>query len=217
MLNIAKRILSKGCWLTAIFVKPFYLLQALCHAVLWMYTCSPPETESGAIAYFPVLHTSRPPPGTKGKQLRIGAARFRWAGKHTVKLAKDDPRHRVTRHSSQSLCSGPQPLIDAAFVAHPTYIKVPDDVKAIKIPIFWAVGESDMQMGADDIAKVKAILERKTDAEHNVQIIPGVKHGFATRTRPEDKAQLVAAERAEEQAMSWFSRRFTWAHGCILV
>lgn len=209
VLPIAERVLSKGSWLTTIFVKPFYFLQALYHAIPWMYTCSPPKTESGVVAYFQALRTSPPPPGLEGKQLRIGAAGFCWGGKHTVELAKDDPRHRVARHSSQGLCSGPQPLIDAAFVAHPTYIKVPGDAEAIKIPISWAVGESDLQMKADDIAKVKAILESKTDAEHDVQIIPGAKHGFATRTHPEDKAQLVAAERAEEQAMAWFSRWFT--------
>jgi dienelactone hydrolase len=210
VLAIFDTLLGKGSWLTTIFVKPFYLLQALYHVLPWIYTCNPPKTEAGVIEYFQALRTSLPPSSLQNKDLKIGAAGFCWGGKHTVELAKDDLRHRVTRHSSsQAISSAPQPLIDAAFVAHPTYIKVPDDIEAIKIPISWSVGESDMQMKGPDVMKMKAILQSKTDAEHDVQIIPGAKHGFATRTHPEDKVELVAAQRAEEQAVAWFSRCFS--------
>ena len=86
-------------------------------------------------------------------------------------------------------------------MAHPTYIKVPDDVDSIKIPISWSVGEEDLQMKGPDVMRMKTMLESKKDAEHDVQVIPGAKHGFAIRTHP--------AERAEEQAVSWFSRCFS--------
>lgn len=200
-------LLEKTSWFTTIFIKPLLLLKALYHLIPWILTCSPAKTEAGVIKYFKALRTSPPPFQTQ--DLKIGAAGFCWGGKHTVTLAKDEPEHRVIRHSSQTLSSASAPLIDAAFVAHPTYIKVPDDVDLIKIPISWSVGEEDLQMKGPDIEKVKDILESKKDAEHEVQLIPGAKHGFATRTHPEDKEQMAAAERAEEQAVSWFSQCFS--------
>ncbi|KAK9416796.1 putative Protein AIM2 [Seiridium unicorne] len=200
-------ISGEASWFTTIFVKPFLFLNVLYHVIPFQRSCAAPKTEGGVIEYFKALRTSPPPFQTKA--LKIGAAGFCWGGKHTVTLAKDDPKHRVTRHSSQSLSSAPEPLIDAAFVAHPTSIKVPDDIDPIKIPISWSVGEVDEQMKGEDIKKVKAILESKKDVEHDVRIIPGAKHGFAIRNHPEDKEEMAAAQRAEDQAVSWFSRWFS--------
>lgn len=209
VLPVFDTLLDKSSWFTTIFVKPFAFFLALYYVLPWILTCSPPKTEAGVINYFKALRTSPPPSSLQTKDLKIGAAGFCWGGKHTIELAKDDPTHRVIRHSSQTLSSVPEPLIDAAFVAHPTYIKVPDDIEPIKIPISWSVGEEDMQMKGPDIQKMKAILESKKDAEHDVQIIAGAKHGFAIRTHPEDKEEMAAAKRAEEQAVSWFSRCFS--------
>lgn len=200
-------LLEKGSWFSTIFAKPFLLLQVLYHVVPWMITCSIAKTEAGVIKYFRALRTSPPPFDTK--YLKIGTAGFCWGGKHAVTLAKDDPAHRVVRHSSQTSSSASESLIDAAFVAHPTFIKVPDDISAIKIPISWAVGEVDLQMKAADIKKVKEILKSKKDAEHEVQILPGAKHGFANRTDPADEVAMAAAATAEEQAVLWFSRWFS--------
>ncbi|KAH8711981.1 dienelactone hydrolase [Phaeosphaeriaceae sp. PMI808] len=204
VLHSMETLLEKASWFTTIFVKPFLFIKALYHVIPWMLRCKPAKTEAGVIKYFKALRTSPPPFQTK--DLKIGAAGFCWGGKHTVTLAKDDPKHRVTRHSSQTLSSVPEPLIDAAFVAHPTFIKVPDDIEPIKIPISWSVGEEDLQMKGPDVQKMKAILESKKDAEHDVQIIPGAKHGFAIRNHLDDEEEMAAAERAEEQAVSWFSR-----------
>lgn len=202
----AHTLLEKQSWFTTIFIKPLLLVQVLYHILPWMITCSIAKTEAGVIKYFRSLRTSPPPFETK--DLKIGTAGFCWGGKHVVTLAKDDPKHRVVRHSSQTLSSNPEPLIDAAFVAHPTYIKVPDDVEAIKIPISWAVGEEDLQMKAENVRKVKEILESSKGVEHEVQLLPGAKHGFANRTDPDDEVAMAAATRAEEQAKSWFSRCF---------
>ncbi|KAI9654393.1 MAG: hypothetical protein M1821_006709 [Bathelium mastoideum] len=199
--------LEKASWFTTIFVKSFVFLKILYHVIPWMLRCRPAKTEAGVIQYFQALRTSPPPFPTQ--DLKIGAAGFCWGGKHTVTLAKDDPEHRVTRHSSQLLSSGPEPLIDAAFVAHPTFLKVPDDIDPIKIPISWSVGDEDLQMKGRDIQKVKLILESRKDAEHEVRLIPGARHGFATRAHPEDQEEMAAAEQTEEQAVSWFSQWFS--------
>ncbi|KAL1801712.1 hypothetical protein ACET3X_002054 [Alternaria dauci] len=196
-----ERVLEPSSWVHTIFIKPFTVLRCLYHVVPWMLTCKPSKTEAGVVRFFQALRTSPPPFATT--DLKIGAAGFCWGGKHTIELAKDHPGHRVPRHATRM---HPEPLIDAAFVAHPTFIKVPDDVEAIKVPISWSVGEEDLQMKAHDIQTMKRILEEKTDAQHDVQIIPGAIHGFAVRTHPEDKVQMDAAQRAEDQAVAWFSR-----------
>lgn len=209
-------VLEKTSLPSTIFVKPFVIAKCIYHVVPWIMACKPSKTEAGVIKFFQDLRTSPPPFETK--DLKIGAAGFCWGGKHTVELAKNRPEHRVIRHPSQSLSSVPEALIDAAYVAHPTYIKVPEDPEAIQIPISWAVGENDIQMKAADIQKAKSILESKTDVQHDFQIIPGAIHGFAIRTHPDNKEELAQAQRAEEQAVSWFSRCFTkaWSNsvGC---
>jgi dienelactone hydrolase len=207
MLPCVDALLEKSSWIRTIFVKPFIFLKALYYGIPWIMRCSPAKTEAGVIKYFKDLRISPPPFQTA--DLKIGAAGFCWGGKHTVTLAKDEPNHRVVRHSSQTLSSKSEPLIDAAFVAHPTYIKVPDDIEAIKINISWSVGEEDLQMRGPDIKKVKDILESKKDCGHEVKLIPGAKHGFATRTHPEDEEQTLQAEWAEVQAVSWFARHFS--------
>jgi hypothetical protein len=83
---------------------------------------------------------------------------------------KDEPKHRVVRHSSQTLSSTSEPLVNAAFLAYPTYIKVQDDVETIRISIFRSVSGADLQMKRPDVKKVKSILEGKKDAKHEIQL-----------------------------------------------
>jgi len=55
---------------------------------------------------------------------------------------------------------------------------------------------------------MKEILEVKKKGDHEVNIIPGAKHGFAVRTHPDDKHQMECADKAEKQAVEWFGRWF---------
>jgi len=84
---------------------------------------------------------------------------------------------------------------------------VPKDIEAVTLPLSVAVGEDDMALKGPLIMQMKEILEAKKE-EHEVVIMPGAKHGFAVRTNPEDKLQMEYAEKAEEQAISWFSKWF---------
>lgn len=124
-------------------------------------------------------------------------------------LAADTPSSRVYRHESQVNFATLEPLIDCGFTAHPSSIEVPKDIEAITIPISVAVGETDMAMGAPAIQQMKNILENKKVGEHEVVILPGAKHGFAIRTHENDEHEMECAQRAEDQAISWFSRWFT--------
>jgi len=124
-------------------------------------------------------------------------------------LAADAPSSRVYRHESQINSAALEPLIDCAFTAHPSSIEVPKDVEAITIPTSVAIGDKDMVMKAPATLQMKEILDVKKKGDHEVTIMPGAKHGFAIRTHPDDKHEMDCAEKAEEQAIAWFTRWMT--------
>jgi dienelactone hydrolase len=156
--------------------------------------------------FFEAIRTSPPPFPTSS--LRIGAAGFCWGGYYTLLLARDEPSSRVKRHKAQTSSNATlEPLIDCGFVAHPSLLTVPKDIEAVNLPLSVAVGNEDSALTAPQVLQVKKILEEK-EADHQVVIMPGAKHGFASRVDPNDEWQLECAERAEVQAMEWFSRWF---------
>lgn len=63
-------------------------------------------------------------------------------------------------------------------------------------------------MKGPQIQQMKEILEVKKKGDHEVNIIPGAKHGFAVRTHPDDKHEMECADKAERQAVEWFGRWF---------
>lgn len=193
-------------WFSAIFYKPIYVIQVLTYAIPWKRTSDIPKTRARVLAFFQALRTSDPPFPTK--DLKIGAAGFCWGGKHAIILAADTPDSRVVRHESQTKSKDPEALLNCVFTAHPSYIEVPKDLDAISVPTSVVVGDQDMAMKTPQILKMKEILEAKEGAFECV-ILPGAKHGFAVRTHPEDKHEVECAEKAEVQAISWFTKWFT--------
>jgi dienelactone hydrolase len=87
-------------------------------------------------------------------------------------------------------------------------VSVPADIEAVNVPLSVAVGDNDMAMKAPLIKQMKEILEVKKKGDHEVNILPGAKHGFAVRTNPEDSFQMECADKAEVQAIQWFTRWF---------
>jgi dienelactone hydrolase len=207
VLPLMDKITEPGSWLNAFVWKPLYVLQAMYLALPWVYRTRFAVTQPRVFSFVKALRTSPPPFETNN--LKIGAAGFCWGGKHVMLLAADTPSSRVYRHESQVTSSTLEPLIDCAFTAHPSSIKVPKDIEAITIPTSVAVGENDMAMGAPLIQQMKDILENKKVGEHEVVIIPGAKHGFSVRTHPEDKHEMDCAQQAEDQAISWFAKWFS--------
>jgi dienelactone hydrolase len=169
------KIMEPGSWFNAFVWKPFYVLQAMVIAIPWMYRPRFSVTTPRVFSFVKALRTSPPPFATDN--LKIGTAGFCWGGKHTMLLAADTPSSRVYRHESQVNSASLEPLIDCAFTAHPSSIKVPKDIEAITIPTSVAIGENDMAMAAPLIQQMKNILENQKVGEHEVVIIPGAKHG----------------------------------------
>jgi dienelactone hydrolase len=85
-------------------------------------------------------------------------------------------------------------------------IKMPQDIDAVKLPLSVAVGDVDRAMKKRLVLQMKEILEVKKKGDHEVVVLPGAKHGFAIRVDPKDEVQAEYAERAEMQAVAWFSR-----------
>ncbi len=65
-----------------------------------------------------------------------------------------------------------------------------------------------MAMRIGQVEQTKKILKEKGADMHEVVIIPGAKHGFAVRAKPDDKEAVEQGLKAEEQAVAWFNRWF---------
>lgn len=182
------------------FAKPLSMVKMMYFVIPWRMSTAFSVCHPRVVGFIQALRTSPAPFSTTS--LKIGAAGFCWGGEHVVRLSHDDPSVHVKRHESAT--GQPEQLIDCVFTAHPSFLKVPEDIEAIKLPTSVAVGDKDMVLKAPDAERVKAILDA---TEHNeMRIEPGAKHGFSIRVHPEDKHEVECADRAEEQALSWFNK-----------
>jgi dienelactone hydrolase len=193
-------------WFTTLFYKPFYIAQALGIAILWLFKNRTSVCKPRIFNFFKALRTSPPPFPTN--KLKIGAAGFCWGGRYTLLLAHDTPSSRVQRNESQTSSAALEPLIDCGFTAHPSMVSMPKDIEAVNLPLSVAVGNEDTAMKSPLILQMKEILEVNKKGDHEVVLMPGAKHGFATRVDPKDELQMEYAEEAEVQAIEWFSRWF---------
>lgn len=203
-IGLMDKILESPSWYDT-FMKPVYAFQALRMAIPWRKNTSMPITFPRVVSFIQALRTSPPPFATDN--LKIGAAGFCWGGKHTFILARNDPASRVQRHESQIACQDPQPLIDCAFTAHPSMLEIPVDIDSVTVPTSVSCGDNDMALKLPALQRVQRILEEKNGG-HEVVVIPGAKHGFAVRTHPDDEHEMACAEKAETQAIEWFTEKF---------
>ncbi|KAL9613196.1 MAG: hypothetical protein Q9167_002273 [Letrouitia subvulpina] len=134
----------------------------------------------------------------EGASLPTGVAGFCWGGKFTFLLASD----------SQKATNG-KSLVDCCFTAHPSNLVLPNDAQNVSLPLSVAVGDVDMVMSLPQVQKVKGILEEKGKDNHEVNIFPGAKHGFAVRAPPNDEKAVQQGKEAETQAVNWFNKYFT--------
>ncbi|CZT02943.1 related to dienelactone hydrolase family protein [Rhynchosporium agropyri] len=210
-LLIVENLMSPAPLLTSILYKPLYALQALYHAIPWFITTRPSICRPRIIKFFQDLRTSSPPFETSA--LKIGVCGFCWGGRYTFMLAKDLPSTRIKRHESQTSSTqnynNIEPLVDCAFTAHPSFVKIPVDAEAVTLPLSVAIGDTDMVMSGPLIRQMKEILEVKKKGDNEVVVMPRAKHGFAVRAVPDDGIQRNWADKAESQAIDWFTKYLT--------
>ena len=107
-----------------------------------------------------------------------------------------------------------QPLIDAAFTAHPSNLAIPGDIDKLKLPLAICQGTTDFVLKMDGVKKIEEIFkgkeaetfDGKQGKKFEVKVVEGAKHGFAIREDPENKTEMEQAQVAEDHAVSWFER-----------
>ncbi|KAL8629643.1 hypothetical protein Q9189_004661 [Teloschistes chrysophthalmus] len=176
--------------LTGWFWKPYYVVRVLIGILPVRIWASFPSTMPQVTSFVTALREN------EAASLPIGAAGYCWGGKHVLNLASGD-----------AVRDG-KPLIDAAFVAHPSYIVVPDEINPIQRPLSVAVGDKDLVFKPKDVEQTKAIFAQKDDVPSEVIIYPGAQHGFAVRCNQENKKETRQGEEARKQAVNWFSVQF---------
>ncbi|KAL9581347.1 MAG: hypothetical protein Q9212_003952 [Teloschistes hypoglaucus] len=176
--------------LTGWFWKPYYVIRVLIGILPVRIWASFPSTMPQVTSFVTALRDN------EAANLPIGAAGYCWGGKHVLNLASGD-----------AIRNG-KPLIDVAFVAHPSYIVVPDEIHPIQRPLSVAVGDKDLVFKLKDVEQTKAIFAQKDDIPSEVIIYPGAQHGFAVRCNQENEEETRQGEEARKQAVNWFSVQF---------
>jgi dienelactone hydrolase len=132
----------------------------------------------------------------EGATLPIGVAGFCWGGKYVVNLA----------HGTKTP-DGQNNLIDAGFTAHPSLLKIPDEVEKIVLPVSFALPENDRAVKEPQIKQIQDIIASQPEAyQGEARVYYGAGHGFAVRADHTTKKVEERADEAEEQALTWFNR-----------
>jgi dienelactone hydrolase len=180
-------------------LKPFRFFRAMLRFVPFMIFNRRSVAEPRIFSFFKSLRSD---PVTAS--MSIGAAGYCWGGKYAVLLSHDTPDSRVVRANEPG--GTPKRLTDVAFTAHPSWLKVPDDIHAVSLPLKIAVGDVDHAFPIQKVQEAKAILEKKKDGQHELVIFPGALHGFAVRSNPKNEDQVKMGQEAADQAVSWFEK-----------
>ncbi|OTB09131.1 hypothetical protein M426DRAFT_133012 [Hypoxylon sp. CI-4A] len=93
------------------------------------------------------------------------------------------------------------PYIKAGALAHGTLVS-PDDFQGLEVPVSLVCVESD-PMFPDDVREAGEKIMSETNVEHEVQVYPGVPHGFGVVGDYDDAHIKDAQVTAFEQMLRW--------------
>jgi dienelactone hydrolase len=141
------------------FWKAVYVLRAASIMIPFLITSNPKATYPRVLDYFTKLYAE------EGDEKPIFAAGFCWGGKHVFWLAAD--ANKTNNGKS---------LITAAFTAHPSFMDIPKDPDAVKLPMCVALAEKDHGLNGEKITQLEAGL-KACPAECEVKLYEGATHG----------------------------------------
>jgi len=187
LLDTTKGLISNSGWL----YKPYQLVCCLYGMAPFLYFNSVGKAWPKVQSFFEAVRLN------EGSTLPIGISGFCWGGKHAFIIAQ-----------GQTAPNG-KPLIDAAFTAHPSFLKIPDDVVGVKKPVSVAIGDKDNNIKPPQIEVIKQILENEVPVSGEVKVYPGAGHGFGIRADMVLDDSAKQADEAADQALDWFNRHFS--------
>ncbi|KAM7190706.1 alpha/beta-hydrolase [Naviculisporaceae sp. PSN 640] len=144
----------------------------------------------------------------------IYAVGYCFGGRYVLLLAAEKPVHQegaglglpwsaatkpVDEEASQPKTVGP--YIKAGALAHATLVSK-DDFVGLKAPVSVVSVEND-PMFPDEVRTAGEDYMTKNNVEHEVQVYPGVPHGFAVVGEYDDEHIKSAQETAFEQMLKW--------------
>lgn len=167
---------------------------------LWRAYPSYPSCFNACLAYTRKVKAELP------SDAKLGLAGFCWGGYQSINLC-----------AQPAVPGGSERLVDAQFTAHPSGLKVPnqiiDAVLKFQTPVALAQAQDDFAISTDSVLEAEAVLrgevgEGEGEGGYNYQITyySGVPHGFAVRARPENARDSEASDQAKEQAIAWFKK-----------
>lgn len=180
----------------------FNLFRAMTYFVPFFYNAFP----SYKVCFLGSLDFARKvkadlPPGAK-----LGVAGFCWGGYQSINLC-----------AQPAVEGGSERLVDAEFCAHPSGLKVPNDivnaVTVFKSAVAIAHAKDDFALPTKKIEETEVILRQKAGTgdgqdgfNYQITIYEGVGHGFAVRAKPGSSVEADGADEAKAQAIAWFKK-----------
>ncbi|KAI0330462.1 alpha/beta-hydrolase [Cubamyces sp. BRFM 1775] len=101
---------------------------------------------------------------------------------------------------------------DASVAAHPSLVRFPGEIAAIRKPFSLAVADDDPDFDRARAEATERILKGSLgerglgEDEVEVRVYEGVKHGWTTRANLDDPKQREARDEAVRQVVGWFER-----------
>ena len=134
---------------------------------------------------------------------RIGVAGFCWGGKFAVLLC-DSATYSTNEGKS---------LIDFAFVAHPSNLRLSGDIEKVTLPLRVCQGSEDFVLKMDGVRQIEEIFAGKEKqlpesqrGKYVVTVVQGAKHGFAVRGNLGIEEEVRHGLVAEDDAVEWFQK-----------
>lgn len=187
-------------WIKNIFAHIRWNLAIGFYCIPLLFSTRPSSYDPKLIRY---LQTLRSLPltasGSAVKLNRVGVAGFCHGGQVTVRLSHG-PASKYARKSGVL-----EPLVDCAFTAHPSMLRMPRDWEMVHQPLSVANGDVDMMMSREQVQQAVMILEADKD-NCEFRVYPGAFHGFGTRANPADEKQKEYSMQAQDQAVRWFQK-----------
>ncbi|KAI1157671.1 dienelactone hydrolase family protein [Nemania serpens] len=188
-INSMQKVLAPKTWYESLLSRPYHVLSLIFTAIPAIISNRPGKTFPIVKSFMESLRQN------EAANLPVGVTGYCWGGKHVVLLA-------------EGFTIDDKPLIDAGFTAHPSLLKLFEDIEKMTVPVSFALGEKDNMISGEQAQQLEKILIDKPDGQKGEsRVYPGYGHGFACRVDVTNDTPDGAVQ-AEDQALVWFEKHF---------